>query len=281
MCGSRSSTCPFGPARKPRKSSRPSRKGWWSPLSATALRPGPPASRAKSSASIRSPSSKLPPLGGAGQDRFRVARHAAHPGRFGLRLFWRPAPPGPDHRQPEGCVGHRRALDRHRSSPQPPHWRAAIRRWRRADPGRRLGHSRCRAAAADPQARQAGHHAPDFWSRKPGTRPLGQRHCRSPRPRPGGRTCWSAATSTAGTLAPERSTTAPAWPSPPPRPSGSWMQAARCAPSAWSGSVPKKSACSAARLSGQARQGSPPRIGRKRFRRRPRVARQQQARQGP
>ncbi len=61
------------------------------------------------------------------------------------------------------------------------------------------------------------------------------------------RRSWSAAISTAGTRAPARSTTAPAWRSPPPRPSGSWTPAGRCAPSASSGSAPRRSACSAAR----------------------------------
>ena len=43
MCGSRNSTCRFGPAApKPRKSWRRSRNGWWSPRSVTAHRPAPP-----------------------------------------------------------------------------------------------------------------------------------------------------------------------------------------------------------------------------------------------
>ena len=39
---------------------------------------------------------------GARQDRVRRPSHAADPGRLGLRPVRRAAPPGPDHRQPEG-----------------------------------------------------------------------------------------------------------------------------------------------------------------------------------
>ena len=114
-------------------------------------------------------------------------------------------------------------------------------------PAGALTRPRCRAAGAHPEARPAGDDEAGAGEPAPASGTVGQCHRRSSGPR--SRRCrrsWSAAISTAGTRAPARSTTAPASPSPPPRPSASWMPGARSAPSASSGSALRKSACSAA-----------------------------------
>ena len=85
------------------RSSRPSRRSWWSPRSATAPRPAPRASPAKSSASTALDALEAAP-DSAVRGKIVFVDHAMprDAGRLGLRLVRRPAPPGPDHRQPQG-----------------------------------------------------------------------------------------------------------------------------------------------------------------------------------
>jgi carboxypeptidase Q len=66
---------------------------------------------------------------------------------------------GADHRQPKGRGGNRNPLDRDRPS-QAPHRRTELRRRGGSDPCRGAVDPRCRAGAADSQARPAGADAP-------------------------------------------------------------------------------------------------------------------------
>ena len=115
-----------------------------------------------------------------------------------------------------------------------------------ADPGRRAVGPRRRAARPHPQARQAGDDAADAGQPEHRQAPVGQCHRRSPGPRsqaaadPGRRPSRQLGPGHRRDRRWRRAS-----PSPPPPPSGSWMPGGRCAPSASSGSAPRKSACSA------------------------------------
>ena len=176
-------------------------------------------------------------------------RMAGDPGRHRLWPVRRAAPPGPDRRQPEG-------RDRRSSSARSAPTITAIRTpasmsfadGAQADPGGRAVDPRCRAAAsASSSAAKPVTMQPGAWTASNiGTRPVGQCHRRSAGPR-------SEPAADPGQRPPRQlgpghrrdRRRARASPLPPPPPSASWTPGARCAPSASSGSAPRRSACSA------------------------------------